>query len=121
MTMDKYQIGLERMRELLGERADDVVAKLTEIAPDFSKYVVEFAYGDIGARKTLDDKTREVIIVSSLITQGVSGSPLRSHLIAMRNVGWSKAEIIEVFILLIVYVGFPKVVTCIALLSEILK
>lgn len=119
--MDKYQIGLERMHELLGERAGDVVATLTKISPDVARYVVEFSYGDIGARKILDDKMREAIIVSSLITQGISGSPLRSHLIAMRNVGWSKADIIEVFILLIAYVGFPAVVNSITVLSEVFE
>ena len=80
------------------------------ISKDFSKYVVELAYGDFYAREGIFDKMREVAIVSSLIAQGNTGVPLKAHLRGMLNVGYTKKEIIELLLFLIPCVGFPHIV-----------
>lgn len=117
----KYQSGFDRMRELMGDQADLAIKDLQKISPDLARYAVEFTYGKIGSRKILTDKERELAIVSCLIARGNTGSPLRSHLTAMLKVGWHKKEIIELFILLAVYAGFPASVEAIAVLSDVIK
>ena len=121
MPTTKYQSGLDRMRELMGDRADLVVENLQKISPDFARYAVEFPYGEIGSRKILTDKERELAIVSCLIARGNTGSPLKSHLTAMLKVGWRKEEVIELIILLAVYAGFPASAEAITVLSDIIS
>lgn len=105
---DKYELGMQRLRDILGKEAD--VQGFSEISEDFAKYVVECAYGDFYAHRGITDQTRELAAVASLIGQGNTGFPLRAHLIGMLNAGWSRAEIIEILMFLIVYVGFPRIV-----------
>ena|SRR3989338_3055607 len=121
MDNDKYEVGLQRMRELMGDRADLVVEKLKKISPDFARYTVEFPYGEIGNRKIFSNKEREMAIVACLIARGNTGSPLRSHLTAMLKVGWTKEEVIELILLLTVYAGFPAAVDAINVFSEIIE
>lgn len=117
----KYEIGLKRLQDILGVNAVETVKKFEEISPDFAKYVVEFAYGELYERKGIEDKTREVAAVACLIGQGNTGFPLRAHLKGMINVGWSKAEIIEVLLFLVAYVGFPPIVDSLNIVKEIFE
>ncbi len=118
--MDKYQIGLERAREVLGEQADQNIEMLSQICPDFAKYAVEFVYGDIFCRPLCTDKTRELAIVSCLIGQHNTGMPLKAHLSGMLQVGWTQEEILELLILLAPYVGFPSALEAMSLFKVIL-
>lgn len=117
--MDKKEIGLKRMQEILGSGAEKIVENFESISPDFAKYVVELAYGDFYARPGITDKHREIAIVSCLIGQGNTGFPLKSHLKGMLNVGHTKEDIIELLIFLIPCTGFPNIVGAIATAQEL--
>jgi len=43
-----------------------VIKSLTDIAPDFGKYLIVFLFGDIYARPRLDLKSREIATVPAL-------------------------------------------------------
>ena len=118
---DKYEIGLRRIQDILGASALDTVKRFEEISPDFSKYVVEFAYGDLYERKGISDKTREIAAVACIIGQGNTGFPLRAHIKGMLNVGWTKNEIIEVLLFLVGYVGFPSIVDSFNIVKEVFE
>ncbi len=60
------------------------------------------------------------MILSSLATQGYAQEELRSHINMALNVGISKEEILEVFIQLAVYAGFPVAVNAVFLAKEVL-
>lgn len=115
----KTQKGLDRMREILGSKADQILENFKDISPEFARYVSEFAYGDFYSRTTLSDKTKEVAAVASLIGQGKTGVPLRSHIGGMLNVGWKQNEVLELIIFLIPYVGFPSAVEALFTAQEV--
>ena len=117
--MDKLELGKKKIKEVLGADVDSLIASFNEISPDFAKYVVEMAYGDFYSRAGLSDKTREVAAIAALIGQGNTGLPLHAHLKGMLNVGWSKEEIVEVLIFLIVFVGFPPIVDALNVAKEV--
>jgi len=50
MTQDRYQRGLEKLKEIDGEAGERVIESLRDIAPDFARYVIEFPFGDIYCR-----------------------------------------------------------------------
>jgi 4-carboxymuconolactone decarboxylase len=48
MESERYRRGLEILKEL-DSKVTEQLAKLSEIAPEFAKYVVEFPFGDLCA------------------------------------------------------------------------
>lgn len=117
--MSKYEIGLKRIQEIIGPNALGLLENFKAVSPDFANYIIEFGYGDLYDRKGFDDKSRELAAVSNLIGQGNTGLPLKAHIGGMLNVGWTKAEIIELIIFLTGYSGFPNAVEAIKTAKEV--
>lgn len=67
------------------------------------------------------DKYRELAAVACLIGQANTGLLLKAHINGMLNVGWQKPEIIELFIFLIGYAGFPACVDAIMTLKQVIE
>ena len=107
MNNDRYDIGLEKIRQVYGQAGEGVFEKLKDISPDFARYIIEFPFGDIYSRGGLDLKSREIAIVASLVTMGNALSQLKIDINGALNVGCSRTEIIEVIIQMAVYAGFP--------------
>ena len=117
--MGKREVGIQRMRQIVGDKTDDIIRLFEEISPDFTSYMLEFGYGNLYARKGLSDKHRELAAVACLVGQGNAGLSLKTHLQGMLNVGWSKEEIIELLIFLVGYAGFPSSVQALTALQEL--
>ncbi|MEJ1992023.1 MAG: carboxymuconolactone decarboxylase family protein, partial [Maritimibacter sp.] len=90
-----------------GNAGEQVVESLSDIAPDFARYLIEFPFGDIYSRPGLDLKHREIAAVSALTALGNAQPQLKVHIRAALNVGCSKTEILEVIMQMAVYAGFP--------------
>jgi 4-carboxymuconolactone decarboxylase len=63
---DSYERGLRKLEEVDKQQVGRVVAGLQDIAPDFAKYLIEFAFGDIYARPGLDLRARQIATVAAL-------------------------------------------------------
>ena len=114
---ERYRKGWKRLQEM--NNSSPIGSKLCEIAPDLNTYIKEFAFGDVHSRPGLGKRERELVILSSLATQGYAQEELRSHINMALNVGISKEEIFEVFIQLAVYAGFPVAVNAVFLAKEV--
>ena len=53
---ERYERGLAKLKEIYGEETQALVTALGEVTPDLSRYVVEFAFGDIHCRTGLSLK-----------------------------------------------------------------
>lgn len=106
---DRYEKGLESMRQHLGPKADEYVEAIREVAPLFAKVNVEFPFGDLygDEQSVLDQKTRELATVAALTVQGFSLPQLKVHVDAALRCGASKEEIVEVITQMTAYCGFP--------------
>jgi 4-carboxymuconolactone decarboxylase len=51
-----------------GEAGEQVIAGLSDIAPDFATLLIEFPFGAIYSRPGLYLKTREIAVVAALTT-----------------------------------------------------
>jgi len=109
MLKERYERGWDKLTEMDSQATKNVVESLKEIAPDLGKYVIEFAFGDIYCRDTLDLKQRQLITITSLTTQGGCEPQLKFHINAALNVGLTPNEIIEAIIHCVPYTGFPRV------------
>jgi 4-carboxymuconolactone decarboxylase len=116
---DRYARGLEKLKEIYGDRAPILVAALGEVTPDLSRYVVEFGFGDIHCRSGLDLKSREIATVAALTALGTAASQLRAHIHAALNVGCSQEEVVEVILQMALYAGFPAAINGIQAAKEV--
>ncbi len=103
----RYRRGLARLREIDGEGGERVLQALSDIAPDFARYLIEFPFGDIYSRPQLDLKSRELAVVAALTALGNATPQLRVHLHGALNVGCTREEVVEVIMQMAVYAGFP--------------
>jgi 4-carboxymuconolactone decarboxylase len=98
--------GHEQGRRMLGHRWDRIVEALQKADPVFAAYVTEFAYGEVYPRPGLDIRSRELVAVSCLTLQGLKPQ-LKTHILAALEVGVSEEELLELFLHLALYAGFP--------------
>lgn len=111
--------GKAMLQRVDAEAADHVMASLDRVAPDVAKLILEFAFNDIYTRPGLSLQQRELVTITSLLTQGDTADQLRVHLNGCLNVGLSRTEIVETCIHCIPYVGFPKVLNALTVVKEI--
>lgn len=117
----RLEQGMKNLKAIDGEAGERVIQTLEGIAPDVGRYVLEFAFGDIYEKDTLSFREREIITITSLLTQGDTKNQLIVHINGSLNVGITKEEIIEVFTHCIPYVGFPKVLNAIMIAKEVFE
>jgi 4-carboxymuconolactone decarboxylase len=116
---DRYRRGLDLLNTLDREQGARILAALQDIAPDFARYVVEFAFGDICSRPGLDLKTREIATVAALTAIGTAPAQLRVHIKAALNLGCSREEVVETIMQMAVYAGFPAALNGLAAAKEV--
>lgn len=119
MASTRYDRGYEKLRAIDGELGEQVIASLQDIAPDVSKYIIEFAFGDVYSRSTLDLKQREMISITSLATLGGCEKQLEIHIQGALNVGATKNDVVETLMQCIPYIGFPRVLNAITVAKNV--
>jgi len=119
MENERLKKGLEKLKEGDGKAVEDVIASMEGIAPDLSRYITEFAIGDIYSRNGLSMQEKEMIILTSLLTAGGCESQLEIHVNISLNVGISPDKIIEIFIQCLPYAGFPKVINAVGVVKKL--
>lgn len=121
MEKSRYDRGLETLDNLVSkDMMAQTIDRVKQFNPDIARYVVEFAFGDIYSRPTLDGKQRELLTISSLVTQGAV-SQLPFHIQAALHVGVAENEIVEAIIHCVPYVGFPKALSALEVVIDIFR
>ena len=119
MTDKRLEQGIKNLQEIDGEAGERVIESLETIAPDVGRYILEFAFGDIYNKDTLSFREREIVTITSLLTQGDTKNQLMVHINGSLNGGITEEEIIEIFTHCIPYVGFPRVLNAITSAKEV--
>ena len=91
-----------------------VESGVAEVAPDFARMTIEFAFGDLYARDALDLKTRELIAIAVLAASGTAAPQLRVHIESAASSGITKGEIVEALMQIALYAGFPTALNALA-------
>ncbi len=119
MDNERFERGLAKLREVDGEQGDRVMEALADVAPDLARLLIEYPFGDVYTRPGLGLKERELVTVAALATLGHCRPQLKVHLHGALNVGWTREELIETFIQLTVYAGFPTALNAIFAAKEV--
>ena len=118
---DRYERGEKLLRKIDGDKvADNLIARYEDLAPDFTRYLVEFAFGEIYARDG-DLRQRELVAIASLATMGGCDAQLETHVHGAFNVGLTETEIVEAVMTLIPYIGFPKALNAMAVVKRVVE
>lgn len=80
---------------------------LGEFASEFAHYNDDILFGENWNNTDIDLKTRSIITVVALMSQGVTDSSLKFHLINARNHGVSQKEIAAIITHTAFYAGWP--------------
>lgn len=121
MSENRLEAGKKTFEKVTGDVGEKFLDNLKEVAPDFADYLVEFPYGTIYSRPGFDIKTRELIILSSLATQGNAAIELKAHIKIALNAGIAREQIIELFMQISVYAGFPAAVNAMLAAKDVFK
>ena len=117
MDQARYEKGLKRLQQM--NNSSTIGSRLMEISPDLNGYIKEFAFGDVHSREGLSPRDHELVIISGLCALGFAAEELKSHINMGLNAGLSRQEILEVFIQLAVYAGFPAAVNATFIAKEV--
>jgi 4-carboxymuconolactone decarboxylase len=113
--------GERLLRKVDGDKvADNLLREYEAVAPDFTRYLVEFAFGEIYARDG-DLRHKELVAIASLATMGGCDRQLETHVHGAFNVGLSEPEIVESVMTLIPYIGFPKALNAMAVVKRVVE
>jgi 4-carboxymuconolactone decarboxylase len=119
LPSERYERGEKLLRKIDGDKvADNLIEDYKDLAPDFTRYLIEFAFGEIYAREG-DAKQRELIAIASLATMGGCDKQLGTHVRGAFNVGLTESEIVEAVMTLIPYIGFPKALNALAVVKHV--
>ena len=118
---DRYKKGFEIQNPLYGDEIQTSLQGLPDnMGENVSRFLTEVCFGDFYTRKGLDIKTRELLVISILVTTG-NTSTLKSHIKGNLKAGNSKEDITAAIIQCLPYVGFPNTIAALKALKEVLK
>jgi 4-carboxymuconolactone decarboxylase len=103
--------------EIVGDPA--ALDSLRDVLPDIDRFAVDFFCGDIYGRGVLDLRTRELLTVTALASMGTAPAQLRTHINGALNIGWSRPEIVEALLQVILVAGFPAALNGLAAAREV--
>lgn len=95
----------------------EAIAKLSAISPDFVELIAKFPISEVQERTVISSREKEIIAIVALINLGTER--LRGHLESGLRAGISKSELAEIILQTSIYIGFPRAVDAMLLLSDI--
>jgi 4-carboxymuconolactone decarboxylase len=105
---ERFELGTKKRRKVLGDAwVDRSNAKKTEFNAEFLDLISRYAWGEIWTRPGLDDRTRRLLVLGSMIALG-RWEEFKLHVRAAITEGSiSKNDIKEVIMQQAIYCGVP--------------
>ena len=113
---ERYRRGVDVVQRLSSGSLERFLetSRIAEVAPDFARMVVEFAFGDLYSREALSFRDREIVTIASLASLGHASPQLRTHVEAAQKLGLSKSEIVEILMQIAICGGLPASLNALA-------
>lgn len=113
--------GLENLIRINGKAGRDVYEQLNRISPRMARALVEYPFNYIYDDSYMDPKMRETAILGAICALGYAIPQLKSHINAALNFGLEKEEILEIFIMMSVYAGYPAALNAVYAAQEVFE
>ncbi len=116
---DRLKRGRRKFEELYGDGASDrLISSQTGLAQDLARYGIEFNYGDLYSRPGLTLAQREMATIAALVALGGLEPQLRGHTRAAIRAGLTATEVVETVIHTVQYVGFPRALNALRVVTD---
>jgi len=103
-----FELGKATFERIMGSSAQGFCESVDGLAPGYGRLILETEFGTAYNRPGLDPKTRELVIIASCASLGVTGhGAVQTHIPAALNLGASRTEIVEVLLQIGFGAGFP--------------
>ncbi|WP_255555153.1 carboxymuconolactone decarboxylase family protein [Flavobacterium sp. NKUCC04_CG] len=116
----RYPIGWNKLQQIDGEAGEKVINGLQDFSPELANLIIEYAFGSVYSLDKLPNKSKELVALSSLITQRAIPE-MKVHFNGALNTGNTINEVKEVILQMSAYVGFPKSICAMNTFREVLE
>jgi len=104
---ERAKKGMAKRREVLGDAyVDRALANRNEFNAEFQDLITRYAWGEIWTRPGLDERTRRLLVLATMIALG-RGNEFKMHLRAAMEHGVSREDVKEVLLQAGIYCGIP--------------
>lgn len=117
--MNKTEQGKKLRTEVFGEEFTEASSEYLKNTYPPMLNLLDSTFADLYGDNVLDLKTKEIIVLSSLITQKDTKPQLKVHIQASLRAGISPKEILALICHLVIYVGFPGALNALATAKEV--
>jgi 4-carboxymuconolactone decarboxylase len=114
-----YQKGEKLLLEKRPDEHKNLINGLGAIAPEVADYVIGFVYGEVWSREGLPLNQKAIATISALAAIGGAEPQLKSHIGGALKSGCTRADVIDTFIQIIPYAGFPRAINAIKAAQEV--
>lgn len=118
---DRFTKGLDTIKQYVTEQEADRMIEsdaLADVAPDLRKMIIEFAYGEVYSRPGLDARSRALVVITAVVTQGAAPQT-KTHIKRGLHAGLTQTEIVEALLQLVPYIGFPRVQNALTIAQQV--
>jgi 4-carboxymuconolactone decarboxylase len=84
-----------------------------------ARLYVQVPFGEVYSRRGLDLKTRELTALAALTALGNARPQLKMHIHGALNVGCTRAQILEVVLMTMLFAGFPAALNAVDAAREV--
>ena len=117
--MNKTEQGRQLRAEVFGDEFSEASTQyLQGIYPPMLNLLYS-TFAEVYGDNVLDLKTKEIIVLSSLITQKDTKPQLKLHIQAALRAGVTPKEILALIYHLVIYVGFPATLNALGTAKEV--
>ena len=116
---ERFAKGYAIQNPLYGDEIKELMKGLPDnMGEDVSRFLTEVCFGDFYTREGLELKTRELLVISILVTTG-NTETLKSHVKGNLKAGNSKEKITAAIIQCLPYVGFPNTLSALKAMKDV--
>ncbi len=95
--------------------------RLADFAPDFAHFNDDVLFGEAWNNEDIDLKTRCLVTVIALVSQGITDSSLRYHFENAKKHGVTEKELVAALTHIAFYVGWPKIWASLLMAKEVYR
>lgn len=117
--MSKTEEGKKLRAEVFGKEFEESSTEYLKNTYPPMLALLNSTFSEVYGDNVLDLKTKEIIVLSSLITQKDAKPQLKVHIQASLRAGITAKEILGLIHHLVIYIGFPSALNALAIAKEV--
>ena len=117
---ERFQRGIELMHEAAIDTSgmETMAASGDRVGPEVARMLGEFCFGDVWTHGSMDHRTKRIVTLATISALGRERQ-LRGHIAGALDQGFTREEVMDIFVHQIAYGGFPMGLSGIQVASEV--